>query len=76
MFRFDNEAKMLERATQRPWFGWGTYCRACLFDPWSGDQTSVRDGAWIIQLGNYGIVGFVGKFSLLLFPLLSLSLDA
>ena len=36
MFRFENEAKTLDRAMERPWFGWGTYCRACLFEPWGG----------------------------------------
>jgi hypothetical protein len=72
MFRFENEALTLDRAMERPWFGWGSYCRACLFEPWSGAMTSVRDGAWIIQLGDLGIVGFIGKFGLLLFPLLTL----
>ena len=72
MFRFENEAQTLDRAMERPWFGWGTYCRACLFEPWWGDLISVRDGAWVIQLGDFGIVGFVGRFGLLLFPLLAL----
>ncbi len=74
MFRFKNEAKLLERALERPWFGWGRYCRACLFDPWTGNARleSTRDSAWIIQLGDLGIFGFVGRFSFLLFPLLAL----
>ena len=74
MFRFKNETPLLDRAMERPWFGWGSYCRACLFEPWSGDLAleSVRDGAWIIELGDRGIVGFISKFSLLLFPLLAL----
>ena len=71
-FRFENEAKVLDRAMERPWFGWGTHCRACLFDPWSGDLESTRDGEWIIQLSDFGIIGFIGKFSFLLFPLLLL----
>jgi hypothetical protein len=73
-FRFKNEAVLLDRAMERPWFGWGSYCRACLFEPWSGDLSpqSVRDGAWIIQFGDHGIVGFISTFSLLLFPLLAL----
>ncbi|MGB9337646.1 MAG: PA14 domain-containing protein, partial [Polyangiales bacterium] len=63
---------LLERAMERPWFGWGTYCRACLFEPWSGDLSSTRDGEWIIQLGDSGIVGFASRFGLMLFPLLLL----
>ena len=74
MFRFKNETPLLERAMERPWFGWGSYCRACLFDPWSGNLAleSVRDGAWIIEFGDHGIVGFMGKFSVLFFPILAL----
>ncbi len=73
-FRFGNEEKLLERAMERPWFGWGSYCRACVFKPWSGEGApeSVRDGAWIIRLGDHGIVGFLSSFGLLLFPLLAL----
>lgn len=74
MFRLRNEGELLDRAMERPWFGWGGYCRACLFEPWSGDLSlkSVRDGAWIIEFGDHGIVGFLARFSLLLFPLLVL----
>ncbi len=72
MFRLENEELLLERAMERPWFGWGTYCRACLFEPWSGDLSSTRDGEWIIQLGDSGIVGFASRFGLMLFPLLLL----
>jgi len=73
-FRFENEARLLDRAMERPWFGWGSYCRACLVKPWSGPSSpeSIRDGAWIIRLGDRGIVGFIGAFGLLLFPILAL----
>jgi len=73
MTRFENEEEMLERAVKRPWFGWGSYCRVCLFEPWTGKMISVRDGDWLIQLGDYGIVGFLGKFGLLIFPLFVLA---
>jgi hypothetical protein len=73
MTRFENEEEMLDRAVKRPWFGWGSYCRVCLFEPWDGKMVSVRDGAWLIQLGDNGIVGFVGKFGLLIFPLFVLA---
>jgi hypothetical protein len=72
MFRFEQGQTTLDRALERPWFGWGGYCRACLFEPWSGKMESVRDGAWVITLGNQGIFGFIGRFSLLLFPLVAL----
>lgn len=66
--RFENEAGMLDRAVERPWFGWGTYCRACLYDP-QGNLISIRDGAWIKDFGDFGIFGFVGHFGLMLFPI-------
>ena len=66
--RFSNEEELLNRAMERPLFGWGTYCRSCRFDYWSGRMASTLDGAWIITLGVYGLVGFLAKFGLLLFP--------
>lgn len=73
-FRFENEGRLLDRALERPWFGWGSYCRACVFEPGSGERSaiSIRDGAWIIRLGDHGFVGFVGAVGLLLFPLIML----
>lgn len=72
--RLENEARLLDRALERPWFGWGSYCRACVFEKWSGESSviSIRDGAWIIRFGDHGFVGFVGAFGLLLFPLIAL----
>ncbi|MGB5194911.1 MAG: hypothetical protein WBN70_18140, partial [Polyangiales bacterium] len=72
--RLENEGRLLDRALERPWFGWGSYCRACVFERWSGESStvSIRDGAWIIRFGDHGIVGFIGAFGLLLFPLIAL----
>jgi hypothetical protein len=73
-FRLIHETPLLERAMKRPWFGWGGYCRACVYKPWSDKSSpeSVRDGGWIIRLGDHGIVGFASAFGLLLIPLLLL----
>ena len=68
MTRFVNEERLLERASERPLFGWGWYGRAINYDPESGRQTSIRDGDWIITWGNYGRVGFLGKYLLMLIP--------
>ena len=70
--RFENEAEMLNKAVERLWFGWGSFCRACHFDPWTGDLISIRDGAWIGALGDGGLVGFLGQFGLLVFPVFAL----
>lgn len=67
-FRFDNEDQLLERGRERMWFGWGGYSRQRIFDPETGDDMSVTDGHWIIVLGERGLVGYVGLFGLLLWP--------
>jgi hypothetical protein len=67
--RLTNEEKLLERANERFFFGWGGWCRSCIYDPWFGTQTSIRDGDWIITVGDYGRVGFLAKYLLLLLPL-------
>lgn len=67
--RFVNEAKLLERASERPFFGWGGYGRSFIHDPRSGRLQSIADGEWIVTLGKYGIVGFLGKFLLLVLPI-------
>lgn len=68
-FRFENEDQLLERARERPWFGWGGYNRQRIFDRATGEDMSVTDGHWIIELGERGLVGYVGMFGLLLWPI-------
>jgi len=68
MTRFENEELLLERANERALFGWGAYCRPCIFHAWTGEELSLRDGDWIITYGGFGIVGFYGKYLLLLLP--------
>ncbi len=71
-FRFDNEDELLERASEKPIFGWGSWGRNQIRDPMSGELTSVTDGRWIITFGVYGWVGFIAEFALLILPLLRL----
>lgn len=66
-YRFVNEAELLTRAIQRPWFGWGGYGRQFTWE-W-GHQKTVVDGEWIGALGYSGVVGFVGHFGLLVLPI-------
>ena len=67
-FRFINEDMLLEKAMLRPWFGWGGNARARVFDE-SGRDISVTDGAWIIILGNGGVLGFLCRFGFLSLPI-------
>ncbi len=71
-FRFDNENTLLERAYQKPIFGWGSFGRNHILDPVNGNILTVTDGRWIIVIGVYGWVGFIAEFGLLLLPLLLL----
>jgi hypothetical protein len=78
MFRFNEEDKLLEKAVQRPLFGWGNWARNRIFlawgergDPWAGyKDLSITDGMWIIWLGTSGILGLSVSYALLLVPLL------
>ncbi|MCP5088664.1 MAG: hypothetical protein GY952_17885 [Rhodobacteraceae bacterium] len=68
-FRFDNEDLLLERAREKPLFGWGSWGRNQLHDPVTGDITTVSDGRWIIVFGMFGWFGFIAEFGLLVLPI-------
>lgn len=71
-FRFDQEDLLLNKAFERPLFGWGRYGRNRIYgENWLGEQidTTVTDGRWIITFGQFGIVGFLVEFGLLAFPI-------
>lgn len=63
--RFVNEEELLKHAWERPWFGWGRYGRSRVYEGWLGSDSSITDGYWIIILGEFGIIGFIGTFGLL-----------
>lgn len=67
-FRFENEKTLLERALKKPLFGWGSQGRNRIYDNY-GNDISVTDGAWILQIGIYGSLGFLFYYSILLTPL-------
>jgi hypothetical protein len=69
VFRFDNEDMLLNRAMQRPFFGWGGWGRNRIFDVDSGKDLSVTDGRWIIEIGINGLLGFISYFGLLILPI-------
>lgn len=68
-FRFENEDIVLQRAFERPLFGWGGFDRIFVFDEESGDEVSTLDGAWLITYAAGGVLGFIGKFGLLVWPM-------
>jgi hypothetical protein len=64
-FRFDQEDQLLERARERFVFGWGTYNRNRIYDPETGEDLSITDGDWMIQVGSRGLIGFFGLYGIL-----------
>ena len=66
--RFDNEERLLTRAWDRIYFGWGRYGRNRIYDPLTGKDNSATDGEWIITIGTFGLVGFLAEFGLLALP--------
>lgn len=71
-FRFGNENLLLERASQKPLFGWGTYNRNQVIDTATGEVETVTDGRWVILIGQFGWLGFIAEFGLLILPVLLL----
>ena len=68
-FRFDQETILLERAAEKPLFGWGTWGRNHIMDPNTGQFLTVTDGRWIIVIGVLGWVGFLAEVGLLTLPI-------
>ncbi|NDU99464.1 hypothetical protein [Pseudoroseicyclus tamaricis] len=71
-YRFVNEDMILQRAEQKPLFGWGGWGRNLVRDPDTGVQLSVPDGQWIVTLSTFGWVGFLAEFGLLVLPVFML----
>jgi hypothetical protein len=68
-FRFANEDALVDRAMERPLYGWGTYGRNRIYAP-DGSDLSVTDGLWILRLGMFGWAGLVGFFAFMIIPVL------
>jgi hypothetical protein len=69
--RFTQEEALLQRASERPLFGWGRFGRSRVFVvDWRniGFDSSVTDGRWIITFGSFGLFGFLAEFGLLAIP--------
>lgn len=73
-FRLDNEDALLEHANEKPLVGWGSWGRNQLYDPVTGRMTSTTDGIWIIFIGMFGWIGYIGRFGLLTVPILYFAL--
>lgn len=68
-FRLVNENILIEKALEKPVFGWGGWGRSRVYDEETGEDTSTTDGFWIITLGRWGFVGLISICLVLLFPI-------
>ena len=68
-FRFQQETILLERAQEKPLFGWGLWGRNHIWDGATRTILTVTDGRWIILIGMLGWVGFLAEFGLLALPI-------
>ncbi|WP_108395449.1 hypothetical protein [Devosia submarina] len=75
-FRLVNEDMLLDRAAERPVFGWGGWGRNHLHDPVTGRTLTTVDGLWIGAIGSSGWAGYLGLFGLLTLPLFLLAKQA
>jgi len=67
-FRFQNEEVLLERAMEKPVFGWGSWGRNQIWDG-TGRLLTVTDGRWIILVGVGGWLMLLAEFGLLTLPI-------
>lgn len=61
--RLLNENLLVERALERPMFGWGGWNRARI-----EDEDTITDSLWIIAIGQRGLVGLVACFAYFVIP--------
>lgn len=73
-FRLRNEDALSERAAEKPWGGWGSWGRNLIFDPETGQEASIVDGAWILLIGTYGWLGYLSQFGLMTLPIILVAL--
>ncbi len=71
-YRFNNEEQLLERASEKPAFGWSGWGRSLVRNAENGEILTIPDGRWIIVFGSFGWLGYIAEFGLLALPLLLL----
>lgn len=67
--RFTNEERLVERALERPFFGWSGWGRNRVYNA-NGRDITITDGKWIVILGLNGVVGFALYYLLLIYPII------
>ena len=73
-FRLRHEDMLLEKAAEKPLYGWGRWGRNRVYDEETGADQSVTDGAWVIIIGQSGWIGYIAGFGLMTMPIILLAL--
>ncbi|MDJ0662240.1 MAG: O-antigen ligase domain-containing protein [Crocosphaera sp.] len=71
-YRLENEEILVEKALERPIFGWGGWGRNRVYDyNWEGIlvDISTTDSLWIITYGTTGLVGLIALYSAFFVPI-------
>jgi hypothetical protein len=71
-YRLRMEDALLDKALEKPLFGWGGWGRARVYDE-QGRDTTVTDGQWIILFSNGGWFQYVGALGLLTYAVFALA---
>ena len=70
--RLENEEMLMEKARERPVFGWGSWGRGRIYKThWSGKfdyDVTITDGTWIIIISSFGWIGYIACFGTLAYP--------
>lgn len=66
-FRFDNENMYINKAIQRPIFGWGGYNRHQVYDKY-GNIATINDSRWIIAFSITGLFGLGSWNAFMIMP--------
>ena len=70
--RIDSEEMLLEKAAEKPAFGWGSWGRGRIYKThWTGkfdSDVAITDGLWIMIIGSFGWAGYIASFGLLAYP--------
>lgn len=69
-FRFTNEELLLDRAAERPVFGWGSWGRNLVHFETTGEIMTIADARWILIFGTYGWFGYISQMGLVALPLI------
>lgn len=67
--RLENDAMIVDRAMQRPVFGWGGWGRWRIRDEVTGKDITVSDSWWGILVGQTGVFGLVCTYGTFIAPM-------